>query len=314
MIYPEDFKPTPLDVDKIKASIEHRSFDAGAQGSLYRIVGNDRLVFKKYKQPQSSAKLAYLNAWITKLRALDRDRLGQMKFINTFNLPVQGVVDREGMRTGVILPLLPEGAMRHAMVYNRKSRKYELDESTNKLEFRASYLIQDETIAGFITDEKRFVFALSFAYALKRLHEFGLVHGDLSHKNVLMCRDSNGLETAYIIDIDDLFPATPGGVKAFRKTASKHDPHSTEQRTIGTFTDVYVYGLWLISFIQKHHPTPQIGLQNYETALAETRERVGIDYENILRSAMGPINQRPDMNAMLELTRKLCFHAISKQR
>ena len=171
--------------------VDKTAFASGGAGKLYTCAAED-LVYKEYKTPLTNPQTI---AQLHRLRDIGRRVLvseGQQPGSTpeaSINWTLDIVTDAYGRVEGVILPRIPD-------------RFFKPDGDPRGLEFLTLARANPPKAAIRVTVLLR----LSEIFAW--LHSQGLVHGDLTAKNVVWCAEDPS-PAAYLIDCDELKPQSP---------------------------------------------------------------------------------------------------------
>ncbi len=141
-------------------------------------------------------------------------------------------------------------------------RVYDSGVTDDGLCFYAMELLRGETLAqrigrtGPATIEQASTWARQLAGALAEAHDLGLIHRDLSPRNVFLCDDGNGTERAKLIDFGivqrtaDLAPAVASPGDAVVGTPAYMSPEQVLGEPLTPATDIYALGaVWYFALV-----------------------------------------------------------------
>jgi hypothetical protein len=195
---------------------------------------------------------------------------------------------------------LPTNVYAKGYTYDHDRSKLILD-GTRPL-FKVDYLREEEGRVGAVTELWRWRILTSLAETVALMHSANLVHGDLSHRNVLARQvdDSHMKDEVYLIDIDDAFLDDGVPIRDGRYTFPMFDPWSRpwseEFRLTSKATDVFVVALWTVGMVQRDYADPISVAKNGVPDIAlEKMNAMNPELARLVTAALGPIEGRPTM-------------------
>jgi DNA-binding helix-hairpin-helix protein with protein kinase domain len=141
----------------------------GGEGTVYEIAGSPKYVAKLYAEEPTSEKVSKLIAMI---------KVGDEGLLKIAGWPTDLITDSRGKVKGFVMPRIASRADVHEL-YSPKGRAQEFPES----DFRFVVHV-----------------ATNICRAIGRVHQYGLVVGDINHGSVLVGREG----TAILIDCDSM--------------------------------------------------------------------------------------------------------------
>jgi len=298
VIAPADFSTAALTAHEASMCLGPLIAEGG-QGAIFQHRWDRRLVLKKYRAPKLRSDLTRVHGLIELCASLDPLAGGARVLFQTCNLPLRPILGHSANFRGVLLPSLPADVRGVRFTYERSTGR--LVPSNRLALFEAQHLVNAENIFGYGGRCRQFRILQQLTRTLTTMHSAGLVHGDLSLKNVLVRqRDSSGLrDQVYLIDMDDALLDRGRGSPVVRKSVPMYDPESVAAGLTGKGTDVFVASLWVVAFIcRRARDAAQLAGNVPQDAQTFLTRHGGAYADYVVRRSLGPLGGRPGMDEL----------------